>query len=407
MTMLTFPFAALALTLALVTPQAAQSQDARAEAERLARSGEYAEALKRFQAIVAANPSDIAARIWIGRLHLEMEEPRRAAAVFESIVATEPQNVDALIGLGRAHTASGRTREAADALNRAEALAADRVDVLVAQGRLHTAGGRSALALAYFARAAALEPTNVEIRRLADAVRAARAHYIDAQYDFQHFNTLRDDTHTGGAEVNLRVTDSFRVFGRGQTHRAFDAYENRGGGGIEWLPHHRIWIRGGALFGADAIDLPDVDVFGSLVHRGERAHLGFDLRFVDFEGASLWIGGPTLSVDITDRSTAYFAYHWGSADFDLDTSESNNNVTVGFKSRIGERASGMVEYRHGFDRLDWLTLDRLASPDANTISFGVDFDLTPFVMLGGRYDYSDRLEETTVQRATARMVFRF
>ena len=406
--MLTTSLAALALTLALVTPQATpQSQDARAEAERLAKSGEHAEALKRFQAIAAANPADVQARIWIGRLQMQMGEPRRAAAVFESIVATEPQNVEALLGLGLAHTASGRTRDAADALNRAEAVASDRVDVLIAQGKLHTAEARSTLALAYFARAAALEPTNLEVRRLADAVRAARAHRIEAEYDFQHFNTLRDDTHTGSIEVNARLDDNFRVFAQGQTHRAFESWENRGGGGIEWLPLHNIWIRAGGLFGSGTIDLPETDVFGSVVHRGKRAHLGFDLRFVDWEGADLWIGGPTFAFDFTDRSTGYLEYHRGRVDFDLGTSTTNDSITLGFRSRVGERASGMVEYRHGLDRLDWLTIDRLASPDANTISFGLGFDVTPFVMLGGRYDYSDRIEDTTVQRVTARMVFRF
>ena len=404
---MTLPFAALALTLALVTPQAAPSQDARAEAERLARSGEHAEALKRFQAIAAANPADVQARLWIGRLQMEMGEPRRAAAVFESIVATEPQNVDALLGLGLAHTASGRSDDAADALNRAEAIAADRVDVLIAQGKLHAAEARSTLALAYFARATALEPNNLEIRRLADSVRAARAHRVDAQYHFQHFNTLRDDTHTGAIEVNARLEDNFRVFGLGQTHRAFDSFENRGGGGIEWLPHHKIWLRAGALFGSDTIDLPETDIFGSVVHRGKRAHLGFDLRFVDWEGADLWIGGPTFSFDFTDRATGYLEYHRGRVNFDLSPSATNDSVTLGFKSGVGERATAMVAYRHGLDQLDWLTIDRLASPDANTISFGLGFDITPFVMLGGRYDYSDRIEETTVQRATARMVFRF
>ena len=62
------------MSLALTFPQA---QDARAEAERLAKAGNHAEALKRFQEIAAANPADAAARIWIGRLHMEMGEPRR------------------------------------------------------------------------------------------------------------------------------------------------------------------------------------------------------------------------------------------------------------------------------------------------------------------------------------------
>ena len=44
----------------------AAGQDARAEAERLARSGARQQALERFQALAAENPDDIASRVWIG-----------------------------------------------------------------------------------------------------------------------------------------------------------------------------------------------------------------------------------------------------------------------------------------------------------------------------------------------------
>jgi Tfp pilus assembly protein PilF len=395
----------LAMSLALSVPQ---TQDARAEAERLAKSGAYAEALKRFQAIAAANPSDTSARLWIARLHMEMGEPNRAAAVFESIIATEPQNVDALTGLGLAQLAAGHTDEAMDALSRAEALAGDRVEVLEAQGRLHAAAGRSTLALAYFDRAAALQPTNEAIRRAAEAVRVARAHRLEFGYDLQHFNTDRDNTHTGTIEVNARLADTFRVFGIGQTHRAFEQYDNRAGGGIEWTPTGSLWLRTGAIFGSDTVELPTVDIFGSIVHRGKHVHVGFDLRYVDFDGAAnLWIGGPTLAFVINHDVTAYTEYHRGRTQPEFGHSSTNDSVTLGLHSRLGSRASGMVEYGHGIDRLDWITFDRLGAPDANTISFGAGFDLTPFVTLDGRYDYQSRPDDVSVQRGSARLTFRF
>src|SRR3954468_15808735 len=92
-----------------------QAPDQRAEAERLAKSGAYAQALKAFQALAAANPDDLEARLWIARLHVSMGQPGRAADVYQSIVAAQPQNVDALIGLGTSLTMAGRFREAGDA----------------------------------------------------------------------------------------------------------------------------------------------------------------------------------------------------------------------------------------------------------------------------------------------------
>ena len=100
----------MAILVLAVSFSAPAGQDPRAEAERLARSGARQQALERFQALAAANPADIAARLWIGRLHLEMNQPVRAVAVYESIVATEGQNVDALVGLGVALTRAGFDR---------------------------------------------------------------------------------------------------------------------------------------------------------------------------------------------------------------------------------------------------------------------------------------------------------
>ena len=102
----------LGVTL-LVPPQAS---DQRAEAERMANSGNYAAALKQFQTIAAANPDDIEARLWIARLHARLGHPEHAVDVYRSILAVQPQHVDALIGLGQSLTTLGRLREASDAL---------------------------------------------------------------------------------------------------------------------------------------------------------------------------------------------------------------------------------------------------------------------------------------------------
>jgi tetratricopeptide (TPR) repeat protein len=403
--MLMTSLAALAISLTLTVPQA---QDARAEAERLAKAGNRAEALRRFQAIAAADPSDIPARLWIARLHREMNNSDRAAAVYESIVATNPQHVDALLGLGLALTADGRMREAADALNRAESLAAERVDVLTAQGALHAAEGRASLALAYYDRALALDPANISVKDAADAVRAARAHRVELGYDLQHFNTSRSDSHTGTLEVNARVKDTLRVFALGQTHRNFlDDYETRGGGGIEWMPTGNVWVRAGVSGGSGTVELPKVDVFGSVLAQRRRATWTFDLRYADFEGADIVIGGPMLALAFTPRVTGYVAYHRGHTRVDFGESLTSDNVTLGVMSALGRRASGFAEYRRGIDRLDWLTVDRILANEANTLSLGASYDVTPFVTVHGRFDHQSRPDDVTVQRGTGRLIFRF
>ena len=63
----------LSLLAVLILATGAQSQpDVRVRAEQLARAGRTVEALELFQQVVAQNPGDIEARLWVARLDLRM-----------------------------------------------------------------------------------------------------------------------------------------------------------------------------------------------------------------------------------------------------------------------------------------------------------------------------------------------
>jgi YaiO family outer membrane protein len=387
----------------LAFPQAA---DQRAEAERLARSGGYEAALKQFQALAAANPDDIDARVWIARLHALMGRPEHAEAVYRSILAVQPQHVDALIGLGNALVTLGQLDDAADALNRAEALAADRPALLTAQGRLHQAGNHTTLALAYFMRALALEPTNAEARAAADALRAARAHRVELDYTFQHLNADMDDAHVGSFEVNARVSDPVRIFGRGQVQRAFGFDEQRAGGGLEWSITRHAGLRAGVLVGADTAYLPDTDAFVEASVRQGRATWSFQLRKADFEGADFWLGGPGLAVTVLPRVEASIQYYRGRVDAEGFGESTTDSVVLGLAGSASDRLRLGATFTHGIDRLDWLTLDRITT-EADTVSVTGGYDFTAFVTFRGGYDFQSRPDGVQAHRANAGFVFRF
>lgn len=393
--------AALVLSLGMAAAQA----DPRTEAERLAASGAYEDALKRFQAIAAANPDDDAARLWIGRLHLRMGHPRSAAAVFESIVAADGNNVEALIGLGIAVVESGDW-DKAGALDRAEAIAPDRLDILAAQGRRHAAAGRSTLALAYYGRALALDPGNVEITALSDTLLTARAHRVTFGYNFQRFDPAFSDFNSGAIAVNVRASDEVRFFASGDLLRSNDTNESRAGGGIEWLAHPRVQLRAAAFGGGDTW-LPSLDAFGEAEIRQRRARWLVTVRYFDFDGADLWIAGPGLALDVTPRVTLLAHYLRGRSNIDtLSDSIISDNVVLGVHGRPSNRVTAFVEYRHGIDRLDWLTADRLTAKDANTLGFGASVEITPFVSFGGEYDFQNR-EGGDINRARGSLTLRF
>lgn len=394
---------ALVLSLCMAAGQA----DPRQEAERLATSGAYEEALKRFQAIVAANPGDVEARLWIGRLHVAMGHPRRAAAVFESIVATQPDHIEALAGLGRALVQAGDLERAAGVLDRAEALAEDRIDILAAQGHRHAATGRSTLALAYYDRVLAADPSNVEARTAADALMASRAHRLSVGYNFQTFDpSAGGDFHAGSLLVNARLSDFVRVVAMGELQRFRGTDEARGGGGVEWLVQPRLLLRGGGLFGGEAW-LPAVDAWTEATYSQRRTHWIATLRFFDFDDAELWIGGPGLAFDVTTQVRVIGQYLRGRTALRIGGSSTTDNWVFGLHARASDRVRARIEYRRGIDRLDWLTADRLFAGEADTLSLGASVAFTPFVGFAADYDYQQRTSQLDVHRARGQLTVRF
>lgn len=401
---MTFISAAI-LGVALLAPP--QAPDPRAEAERLARSGAYAQALKQFQALASARPDDIQARLWIARLHVWMGHPERAADVYQSIVVSEPQNVDALIGLGEALTLGRHYREAADALNRAEKLAADRPALLSAQGRLHRDLGHSTLALAYYARALSLDPGSVEARGAYDALRAERAHRLDATYDFERFNTPDPDTHAGAVEINGRVSDALRLFGMGQHVRKFARDEDRGGGGFEWFGGGTGHVRAGALFGGDTLVIPDVETWLEAERRhGSLSWLGA-IRYLHFSSSSTFTWSPGLMVALGDGAAVTLRYYRSHSEFDNGFDEGSSGVHLGGRARAGRRLWVNAAYVRGFEALPLITVERDLQFEANSVLAGFRFDATPFTAIGGTYSHQWRAADARVQTLRINLIQRF
>ena len=405
---------ALCLAIALSASAQTPVSERRAEAERLANSGAYAAALQAFQAIAAANPDDIEARLWIARMHEKLGQHEHAADVYRSILAAQPQNLDALVGLGNSLVALGRLREAGDALGRAEAIAADRPAVLTAQGRLHQAANRTTLALAYYLRALALDPANADARRAADELRALRAHRLEIDYDFQRLTdsldsgTGDDDTHVGTFGLNARVSDPLRVFVSVQAESAFGFDDQRAGGGIEWAVTRHAAIRAGVLKGIDAVLLPDIDGFVNASILNGRTRWSFDVQGAEFEDdANLWLFGPGVAVTLPRNGEVFIRYYHGrlTTPFAVDPF-TTDSVAIGLDGHLTRRSRAGVSYTHGIDRLDWLTIDRVAF-ESDTAAFRLGFDFTPFAGIDGGYDFQSRPDGVSVHRARVGLVFRF
>jgi tetratricopeptide (TPR) repeat protein len=392
-------------------PQAGSQQtpaEPRAQAEQLARSGAYRAALQRFQALAAANPDDVDARLWIARLHSWMGHDARAVDVYESILATNPRHIDAMIGAGDALIRLGRRREAGDVLARAETAAPDNAAVLAAQGRLHAAAGHSDLALAYYQRAMTIDPSAATASDELAALVRERAHRVELGYFFEHFNVEdTPDPQAGFGTVDLRLTEDLRVSGTVQHERKFSQSETRGGAGVEWLAGAAVRIRAGALFGGDTLVLPKTDGYGGISYRRGRATWSFDLRFAEFEFADVQIGGAGLQLALPRRTDTWVRYYRFSTDYESQSSDIVHSWVLGVSGHPAPRWTIGAEYTRGPDHLEMLTIDRLGAFESNTYSTFVELLVRPMLSVHARYDYQDRPSEVRVHRAGLQLIRRF
>ena len=384
-----------------------QPPDRRAEAERLAKSGAYAAALKQFQQLASENPDDIEARLWIAKLHFSLGHTERAVDVYRSILSAQPQNVEVLVGLGKALTRLGQLGAAGDALNRAEAIAADQPAMLAAQGDVHRAAGRSILALAYYQRGLALDPSNPEVRAAYDALRAELAHRVEASYYLERFDDEAPNTHGGILGINARVNDAVRLFAEGQYFRKFDLDENRGGGGLEWFPRHDLRLQAGALFGTDTVVLPDLEVALHLEYtRRNVAWLG-TVRYLDFDDSSSSVYSPGVRWTINDNVAVTLRFYRSQSSFsDLAGDEGNSAFGVSATGRVAPRVWLTGGYASGYESLPFITVERLSQLDADNVTAGIRFDPTSMTSFSAAYQHQWR-DNTRVSTAHLTLVRRF
>ena len=149
---------------------------------------------------------------------------------------------------------------------------------------------------------------------------------------------------------------------RGQVQRAFGFDEQRAGGGLEWSITRHAWSprrRTRRHQIRRTYRKPSAFVEASV--RQGRATWSFQLRNADFEGADFWVGGPGLAVTVLPRVEASILYYRGRVDAEGFGESTTDSVVLGLVGSASNRLRLGVGFTHGIDRLDWLTLDRIAT----------------------------------------------
>ena len=358
------------LLLLLTTLVSLQTPDPRLDAERLARSGAYEEALERFRSLATANPRDLDARTWIARLNVSMGHLRQGEEVYRSALLESPDRLDALVGLGSVLVSEGHLDEARVVLSHAEKLSPNDLEVLAAQGSLNLAAEQNFLALGYYGRATLIAPEQSDLRLNFEEARRRFDHRFEATYFNEAFSDTTPDTQSGEVTLDLRVNPQLRAFARGQQERRFSRTDLRGGGGLEWqIERWRLSsLQAHALVGPNNDVLPRVETGLGLGWTRRLASLTMAGRYFHFEDAGLWAIGPALHVNVWDDVVVSAGYmHTVTRVAGQDSvGGDSGNIHVGFHMRPRLWLDG--GYARGIENFDRVTVDRLGQFRANTVS---------------------------------------
>lgn len=400
----------LATVLALdPSPQepTAPTGPAFAEAVQAADQGREAEALAAFQRLASANPSDHQARLWIGRLHARMGHQDRAEPVYRSVLLEDPGNIEAILGVVAALLARDEPVEAIEVLEVAEELAPDNGDVLDSLGRAHRQAGRTARAITYFERAVSIAPT--EQHRLSlEGARLSYLHRVETHGSSEQFSGATPDSRSGDLTVNVRLTDTWRVLGRGQVQRKFAVSEQRGGGGVEWRWKPTTTLRGHALVGPDNLVMPEGDYLGEMQYTHKAATWTASVRHFDFAGARTTVLSPAVAWIPEGRLSVAMRYalSWTEANT-LASGEAGHSARVGAAYRLYPRISVQAAYAGGVEDFENFSIDRIGDFRANTLSGGLRIDLPTLTALIGNYERQWRRGNIDMGRVTVSLLQSF
>lgn len=378
------------------------------EAERLARAGDTARAIEAFQALAAANPDDFDSRVWLGRLLARTGRRAEAIALLRDVIARSPRQVDARVALGAALLTSGRVEPAFETVQDAEALEPDSADVLALKGRILRHLGRPSEAYAALDRAHVLSPRDEDIDTVRERTRRIVAHRA-------HVGVAREASPDGipgasivDADVDLRIDDDLRVFGRVQWQERAGSGDTRAGGGVERRLGRRVLSRGALLVSPGSPRVARVDLSGELEFAAGRTQPALGVRFLDFAGARVWIVAPSISVDLSDNVALAIRYYRSESAFLVSGQRAGNDSgAVMGRWQATRRLSLSAAYARGNESFDILSVDRLGRFRADTVAGGARVDLRSLTSVGVGVEHQWRSGDRRITRITLDIVQHF
>src|SRR5262245_53069614 len=275
----------------------AQSADAdRVRAVELAREGQAAAAIKLFEAIVARDPADVDARLWVARLDMRLGHLDKAEAAFRAVHEAHPNDVDARIGLGAALTRKGAIREALDVLEAAERDAGANADLFGALALACRRAGDNRRAMDYYRRALAIAPDDSDVRNGYETLARSNGHGIFVEGIGQHVSPGAN-VGSGTFAASIRATPRLFVQGGIRMQNGAGYADAIGGGGVLWRAGRATNVTLRALGGRDNVALANTDALAEVLHYARIFEVGATTRLLRFSGTDVNAISPIFAAD--------------------------------------------------------------------------------------------------------------
>jgi YaiO family outer membrane protein len=396
-----------ALTAQVVPPATPPSALTQVEAVELARNGKYREALEAFRLIVAANPADYDARVWIARLHGWLGDPVQAETVYRNILRERPDYVDAVVGLGGNLVTLGRPQEAVDLLVAAERRIPANPSVLAALARAYLRLARTSLAKPLIDRAVTLDPSS-DNRLAREQILNTHAHRFEMNSWVEDFGAALPEGRSTDVIVNLRLHDRLRAFGRGQVQKKFGSREQRAGGGIEWRLRPQTMLAVSALAGRHSEVLPRADASIEVTNTLGRFDGALGYRYIEFATARVSVVSPGVTLWRGETLSLTGRYYLALTEFTSGpTMQRSHSALLRASYRPIQRLWVSGGYARGTENFETLSPDRIGKFRADTASAGVRLDLPSLTSMVGVYERQRRTTGADMSRITLSLVQRF
>lgn len=403
----------LLLAMSLAVSPAAQGSPAPETSElsaavEAANEGLDAEALAAFERVVAADPDNHEARLWIALLHARMGDHDLAEPVYRSVLLEDPDSIDAMLGVADSLLRRDAPVQAIEVLEVAEGLAANNGDVLSALGRAHPAADQADQAIDYLERAVSVAPTRRNLLSL-EAARLFYLHRVETSAVQEQFSGATPDSTLGDLALNIRLTNRWRLLAQGQVQRKLDRTEERGGAGVEWRFASATTLRVVALVGPNNRVAPEQDYFVEVGHTNRATTWSTTVRYFDFAGTETIIFSPAVAW--TPQSPLSLALGYTASWTDSRTTSTVNGHSAFLRTalRVHPRISVQGGYASGVEDFDRFSIDRTGDFRAHTVSGGLRVYLPTMTAIVGQYEYQTRNRgpKRDMGRATVSLVQTF